>query len=100
MKHPVPAWMFQAIEQFVLFSELFSIRSQSIPTDLQGLTSFLKCFLEISSDSHRLAYGFHLQSELAICSVEFIKVPARYFYNNVVNSRFEISCCCTCDRIF
>ena len=67
----------------------FAISPEAIATNFERLTGFLQCFLKITSDTHGFAYGFHLQAQRTVGTGEFIKIPTRYFYDNVVDSRLK-----------
>src|SRR5688572_25753880 len=93
MKHPVPARMFKAVQKFILLCQFFSVSAKAVPSDLQGLTRLLQRFLEVAPDSHSLAHRLHLKAKLSISTLELIKIPARHFYDHIVDCRFEIRCC-------
>ena len=91
--------MLQWMQYLILVPQLFAICTQSVSIDFKRLTSLLKGLLEASSNSHYLTNRLHLQSQLAVASREFIKIPSRDFYNDIIQCRLKECRCWFCDLI-
>src|SRR5690606_12692875 len=84
MKQSVPARIFQTIQQLCLVLQFFTVSTQAVSADLQGLTCFLKCLLKISTDAHYLTDRFHGKSQPAVRTLELIKVTAGNLHDNII----------------
>ena len=69
---------------------VLTVVSQSHRVVFQALAGFLNGLRETSADGHHFADGFHLKPEGIVGALEFIKVPARHLYDNVVQRGFKI----------
>src|SRR6185437_2859453 len=100
MEQPIPAGMLQAVHDLLKVAVLPAVGPKPGAADLQTLTSLLQRFDKAAAYAHHFADGFHLQPKLAVGAFEFIKVPARYFYDHIIKRRLKVSRCCFGDLVF
>ena len=61
--------------------------AESVAASLQASDCFLECLFIGLSDTHNLAYGFHLSSQFILRAFEFLKCPACKFNYNIIAGR-------------
>src|SRR5690606_5639727 len=68
-------------------------RVEAICTNIQHANSFLHGLFEVATQGHHLSYRFHFACDLIRNESEFLQVPTRHFYRNVVECRLEVGTC-------
>src|SRR5690606_7280750 len=76
-----------------------AVGAKTVASDFKRLTRLLQGFLEVSADTHDFAHRLHLKSESPIGTVELVKVPARDFHDDIVDSRFKVRRRCAGDGV-
>ena len=74
---------------FKVATYFIAISTEAVAGNLETLTGFLEGFLEASSDGHDFTNRFHLEAKAGIGPMEFIKVKARNFYDDVIQGGFK-----------
>ena len=61
--------------------------------------SLLYSFLKGASDSHNLSHALHAAAYLMSYAVKFIKIPARYLADDIIERRLKTGSGNTCHRV-
>ena len=82
---------FNAVFDFVVAKRFQFGHFQMNQTDFQGTDCFQQGSFKATFNSHNFAGCFHLGTQGAVSSYEFIEGPAREFQYDIVNGRLEAS---------